>query len=360
MLGRGGGEKTSGESNENMQNDWRDLIKPKAVEFDEKELTQSYGRFLAEPLERGYGTTIGNALRRILLSSLPGFAITAVRIKGVLHEFSTIPGVKEDVTDIVLNLKEVRLRLHEGEQLTATLKAKGEAVVTARDITGGPSLEILTPDRHIATLDKSAELDMELVIKRGRGYVPGERNEEEAEPIGTIRIDAIYAPIRKVNFVVTNARVGQRTDYDRLALEIWTDGSILPRDALTYGARILRDQMAIFAGVEEEVEAPVPGERIEMRAEPLNENLFKPVEGLPISVRAFNGLQNADIKYVGELVQRTEQDMLKIKNFGRKSLNEIKEILADMGLSLGMRLENLPSRNELDRLREEQERRESA
>ena len=342
-----------------MQNDWRDLIKPKTVEFDEREQTPTYGRFFAEPLERGYGITVGNALRRILLSSLPGFAVTAVRIKGVLHEFSAVPGVKEDVTDIVLNLKEVRLRLHEGDQLTATLKAKGEAVVTARDITGGPSLEILTPDHHIATLDKGAELDMELVIKRGRGYVPGERNEEEAEPIGTIRLDAVYAPIRKVNFVVTNARVGQRTDYDRLALEIWTDGSITPRDALTYAARVLRDQMSIFAGVEEEAELPIQGDRPEIRPA-FNEYLYRPVEGLPISVRAFNGLQNADIKYIGELVQRTEQDMLKIKNFGRKSLTEIKEVLTDMGLSLGMRLENLPSRSELDRMWEEQERRESA
>lgn len=342
-----------------MQNDWRDLIKPKAVEFDEKELSPTYGRFFAEPLERGYGITIGNALRRVLLSSLPGYAITAVRIKGVLHEFSTIPGVKEDVTDIVLNLKEVRLKLHEGEQITASLRAKGEAMVSARDITGGPTLEILTPDRHIASLDKGADLDMELVIKRGRGYVPGERSEEDDEPIGTIRLDAIFAPIKKVNFVVTNARVGQRTDYDRLALEIWTDGSISPRDALTYASRVLRDQMSIFAGVEEEAEVPAEGERAEVRPA-FNEYLYRPVEGLPISVRAFNGLQNADIKYIGELVQRTEQDMLKIKNFGRKSLTEIKEVLTDMGLSLGMRLDNLPSRGELDRMWEEQERRESA
>ena len=341
-----------------MQNDWRDLIKPKAVEFDEKELTPTYGRFFAEPLERGYGITIGNGLRRILLSSLPGFAITAVRMKGVLHEFSTMPGVKEDVTDIVLNLKEVRLRLHEGEHLTATLKARGEGTVTARDITGGPSLEVLTPDQHIATLEKGAELEMELVIRRGRGYAPAERTEDE-EPIGTVRLDAIYSPIKKVNFTVTNARVGQRTDYDRLALEIWTDGSISPRDGLTYAARVARDQMTIFAGVEEEAEAPIPVEGGEQRPM-LNEYLYRPVEGLPISVRAFNGLQNADIKYIGELVQRTEQDMLKIKNFGRKSLNEIKEVLTDMGLSLGMRLDNLPPRSELDRMWAEQERRESA
>jgi DNA-directed RNA polymerase subunit alpha len=342
-----------------MQNDWRDLIKPKAVEFEEKELTPQYGKFYAEPLERGYGITVGNALRRVLLSSLPGYAITAARIKGVQHEFSTVPGVKEDVTDIILNLKEVRLRLHEGEQLTATLRVKGEATVTARDITGGPSLEILTPDQHIATLDKGADLDMELVIRRGRGYVPAERGEEE-EPIGTVRIDAIYSPIKKVNFTVTNARVGQRTDYDRLALEIWTDGSIGPRDALTYASRVIRDQMSIFAGVEEEVEVPQGAvEGAEVRPT-LNELLYRPVEGLPISVRAFNGLQNADIKYIGELVQRTEQDMLKIKNFGRKSLNEIKEVLGDMSLGLGMRLENLPPRSELDRMWEEQERRESA
>ncbi|HYB89956.1 MAG TPA: DNA-directed RNA polymerase subunit alpha [Candidatus Binataceae bacterium] len=341
-----------------MQNDWRDLIKPKALAFEEKEVTPSYGRFFAEPLERGYGITIGNALRRILLSSLPGYSITAVRIKGVLHEFSTIPGVKEDVTDIVLNLKEVRVRLHEGEQLVAALKVKGEAEVTARDITGGPNLEILTPGQHIASLDKGAELDMEIVIKRGRGYVPAERTEEEEEPIGTIRLDAIYAPIRKVNFTVTNARVGQRTDYDRLAIEIWTDGSVSPRDALTYAARVMRDQMGIFAGVEEEAKPAAAAPGAEVRPT-LNELLYRPVEGLPISVRAFNGLQNADIKFIGELVQRTEQDMLKIKNFGRKSLNEIKGVLADMGLSLGMRLENLPPRGELDRMWEEQERRES-
>ena len=341
-----------------MHNDWRDLIKPKAVEFDEKELTPTYGRFFAEPLERGYGITIGNGLRRILLSSLPGFAITAVRMKNVLHEFSTMQGVKEDVTDVVLNLKEVRLRLHEGEHLTATLKARGEGTVSARDITGGPSLEVLTPDQHIATLEKGADLEMELVIRRGRGYAPAERTEDE-EPIGTIRLDAVYSPIKKVNFTVTNARVGQRTDYDRLALEIWTDGSISPRDALTYAARVARDQMTIFAGVEEEAEAPIPVEGGEQRPM-LNEYLYRPVEGLPISVRAFNGLQNADIKYIGELVQRTEQDMLKIKNFGRKSLNEIKEVLTDMGLSLGMRLDNLPPRSELDRVWAEQERRESA
>ncbi len=345
-------------ASEAMDNEERELIKPKRVEFDEREITATYGRFFAEPLERGYGITLGSTLRRILLSSLPGFAITAVRVKGVLHEFSTLPGVKEDIADIVLNLKEVRLRLHEGEHLVAALKAQGEAVVTARDISGGPSLEILNPDAYIATLDAGADLDMELVIRRGRGYVPAERGEED-EPIGTIRMDAVFSPIRKVNFTVTNARVGQRTDYDRLAIEIWTDGSVAPRDALTYAAQVVRDQIGIFAGAEEEV--AVERAPAMPQAQPqVNENLFRPVEGLPISVRAFNGLQNADIKYVGELVQRTEQDMLKIKNFGRKSLNEIKEVLVDLGLSLGMRLENLPPRSELDRMWQEQERRESA
>ena len=267
-----------------MQNDWRDLIKPKTVEFDEKEVTPSYGKFSAEPLERGYGITVGNALRRILLSTLPGYAITAVRIKNVLHEFSTLAGVKEDVTDIVLNLKEIRLRLHEGEQITATLKVKGEAQVTARDITGGPSLEILTPDKHIASLDKGADLDMELVIKRGRGYVPGERTEDE-EAIGTIRLDAIFSPIRKVNFTVTNARVGQRTDYDRLALEIWTDGSINPREALTYAARVMRDQMTIFAGVEEEAEVPA-GAAEGGEARPVDERAALPAGRRPADFRA--------------------------------------------------------------------------
>jgi len=233
-----------------MQNDWRDLIKPKTVEFDEKEVTPSYGKFSAEPLERGYGITVGNALRRILLSTLPGYAITAVRIKNVLHEFSTLAGVKEDVTDIVLNLKEIRLRLHEGEQITATLKVKGEAQVTARDITGGPSLEILTPTSISRRSTRAPTSIWNSSSSAAAATSPASARDEET--IGTIRLDAIFSPIRKVNFTVTNARVGQRTDYDRLALEIWTDGSINPREALTYAARVMRDQMTIFAGVEEE------------------------------------------------------------------------------------------------------------
>jgi DNA-directed RNA polymerase subunit alpha len=317
-----------------MQNDWRDLIKPKTVEFDEKEVTPSYGKFSAEPLERGYGITVGNALRRILLSTLPGYAITAVRIKNVLHEFSTLAGVKEDVTDIVLNLKEIRLRLHEGEQITATLKVKGEAQVTARDITGGPSLEVLTPDKHIASLDKGADLDMELVIKRGRGYVPGERTEDE-EAIGTIRLDAIFSPIRKVNFTVTNARVGQRTDYDRLTLDVTTDGSIDPRDAIGEAAEILIRQLAIFTdldAIEGLADAAAAAEQAEAPLAHGMENF--PIEELELGVRSYNCLKRVGIETIGDLVSKTENELAAIPNFGKKSIEEVKETLAAHGLNL--------------------------
>jgi len=335
------------------QNNWRELITPRRLEVDEKSLTPTYGKFYGEPFERGYGTTVGNALRRVLLSSLQGAAIVAVRIKGVLHEFSTIPGVREDVTDIVLNLKEVRVKLHDGvAEETARIQARGERDLTAADIQAGPRVEILNPHQHIANLAKDSELDVELVIRMGRGYVPAERNKREEDPAGTIPIDAIFSPILKVNFTVTNARVGQRTDYDRLTLEVHTDGSVRPEDAVGYAARILQQQLAIFVNFEEE-----PSTRSEERAEvPHNENLYRPVDDLELSVRSANCLQNADIKYIGELVQRTEQEMLKTKNFGRKSLNEIKEFLQEMGLSLGMKLENFPARDELDKRRLQRER----
>ncbi len=334
------------------QRNWRDLIKPR-VEIDSDTLSAAYGKFVVEPLERGFGITIGNSLRRILLSSLQGAAITAVRIKDVLHEFSTIPGVREDVTDIVLNLKEVRVKLHDGTQETARIEAKGERVVTAGDLIAGPNVEILNPNQHIATLSKDGKLEAELTIKTGRGYVPAERNKEEGAPIGTIPIDAILSAIRKVNYTVTNARVGQRADYDRLTLEVWTDGTVRPDDAVAYAARILQDQLSVFITFEEQPEeAQVEAEK----GPSLNENLFRPVAELELSVRAANCLQNADIKYIGELVQRTEAEMLKTKNFGRKSLNEIKELLREMGLDFGMKLENFPSREELDaRLARERE-----
>jgi len=334
-------------------NNWRELITPKRLEVDEKSLTPTYGKFYGEPFERGYGTTVGNALRRVLLSSLQGAAIVALRIKGVLHEFSTIPGVREDVTDIVLNLKEVRVKLHDGvAEETARIQARGERELTAADIQAGPRVEIMNPNQRIANLAKDADLDLELVIRMGRGYVPAERNKREEDPAGTIPIDAIFSPILKVNFTVTNARVGQRTDYDRLTLEVHTDGSVRPEDAVGYAARILQQQLAIFVNFEEE-----PSARSEEHVEvPHNENLYRPVDDLELSVRSANCLQNADIKYIGELVQKTEQEMLKTKNFGRKSLNEIKEFLQEMGLSLGMKLENFPSRDELDKRRVQREK----
>jgi DNA-directed RNA polymerase subunit alpha len=337
-----------------VQSNWRELIKPKRLEVDEKSLTPTYGKFSGEPFERGYGITIGNTLRRVLLSSLQGAAIVAVRIKGVLHEFSTVPGVREDVTDIVLNLKEVRVKLHDGAQEeTARIHVNGERTVTAADIQAGPRVEVLNPNQVIATLAKDAELDMELVIRLGRGYVPAERNKREDDPVGTIPIDAIFSPITKVNFNVTNARVGQRTDYDRLVLEVHTDGSVRPEDGVAYAARIFQEQLGIFVNFEEEPYR-VAGE--EGREAPQNENLYRPVDDLELSVRSANCLQNADIRYIGELVQKTEQEMLKTKNFGRKSLNEIKEFLQEMGLSLGMRLENFPPREELDRRRAQREK----
>jgi DNA-directed RNA polymerase subunit alpha len=333
---------------------WRELMKPKRLEVDEKSLTPTYGKFFGEPFERGYGTTIGNALRRVLLSSLQGAAIVGLRVKGVLHEFSTVPGVTEDVTDIVLNLKEVRVKLHDGlTEETARIQVRGERDVTAGDIQAGPGVEILNPHQHIGNLAKDAELDMELVIRMGRGYVPAERNKREDDPVGTIPIDAIFSPIVKVNFMVTNARVGQRTDYDRLALEVHSDGSVRPEDAVAHAARTLQQQLAIFINFEE---TPVAAAGEERRELPANENLYRPVDDLELSVRSANCLQNADIKYIGELVQKTEQEMLKTKNFGRKSLNEIKEFLHEMGLSLGMRLENFPTREELDRRRLQREK----
>ena len=336
-----------------MYKHWTDLIKPKKLEVDDKGLTSTYGKFYAEPFERGFGQTVGNSLRRILLSSLMGAAIVSVRMKGILHEFSTIPGITEDVTDIILNLKEVRLKLHDTEQQTLKIEAKGPKTIQAKDIIGGPSVEILNPEQHIATLSREGKLDMEMVAKMGRGYVLAERNKEEGAPVDTVFIDAIFSPIRKVNFHITNARVGQRTDYDRLVFEVWTDGSIKPEDAVAFAGKILQDQLQIFINFDEE---PQREARQESPSTPLNENLYRSVDELEFSVRSQNCLQNADIKYIGELVQKTEQEMLKTKNFGHKSLNEIKEILRDMGLELGMKLDGFPSREEIERRRQAREK----
>jgi DNA-directed RNA polymerase subunit alpha len=335
-----------------MQKNWRELIKPKRLEIESTE-PNTYGKFECEPLERGFGITLGNALRRVLLSSLQGVAITNVKIDGVLHEFSTIPGVLEDVTDVILNLKEVRFKMSgDGNLRRVHIEKSGEGRVTAGDIQAGPMVEVLNPNQHICTLAKDAKLRMELTIRQGKGYVPADKNIEETQPIGTIPIDAIFSPVRKVSYTVSQARVAQITDYDKLTLEIWSDGSLKPEDALAYAAKILKDQLTIFINFEEEAEA----QEEEVRTEPaFNENLFRSVDELELSVRSANCLKNADIRHIGELVQRTEQEMLKTKNFGRKSLNEIKEILSEMGLSLGMKIDSFPSRDEIEERRKEQE-----
>lgn len=317
---------------------WRELIRPKKIVIDEESRSNFYGKFICEPLERGFGITIGNSLRRILLSSLQGAAIVSVKFDGVVHEFSTIPGVIEDVTDILLNLKEIKLKLKDTEEAIIRLSREEEGPVRAGDIEQNDSVEILNPEQHIATLSKKGKLNMEMVVKMGKGYVPAEKVKGKNHPIGVIYIDAVYSPIKKVNYVVTNARVGQITDYDKLTLEVWTDGSALPEDAVAYSAKILKEQMTPFINFEEEPE-PVEKEE-EEEGEKLNENLFRPVSELELSVRSANCLKNAEITLIGELVQKTESEMLKTKNFGRKSLNEIKSILSEMGLNLGMVLED--------------------
>ncbi|SPD72259.1 RNA polymerase, alpha subunit [uncultured Desulfobacterium sp.] len=325
---------------------WRELIRPKRIEISQDSQTKSYGKFICEPLERGFGITIGNALRRILLSSLQGAAIVSVKFDGVAHEFSTIPGVLDDVTDICLNLKEVKLRLIDVDEAVVFLKKEGEGEAMAGDIETHGLIEVLNPDLHIATLNKGALLDMEMVVKAGKGYVPAERNKAKDQPIGTIALDAIFSPIEKVNYMVTNARVGQVTDYDRLTLEVWTDSSVTPEDAVAFAAKILKEHMNPFINFDEEPE-PVEEEE-EAREEKLNENLFRSVSELELSVRSSNCLKNANITLIGELVQKTESEMLKTKNFGRKSLNEIKAILEEMGLSLGMKLDNFPPADSSD------------
>jgi DNA-directed RNA polymerase subunit alpha len=329
----------------------RDLIKPKRIEVEGGD--ERYGKFVAEPLERGFGLTIGNSLRRILLSSLQGSAVTAVSIEGVMHEFSTVPGVVEDVTEIVLNLKDVVPRLEDKEEAHVRIEAVGPCEVKAGMITGDPSVVILNPELHIASLAEGATLKMDLTVKVGRGYVSADKNKVEGAPMGTIFIDSIFSPIRKVNHLVTNARVGQRTDYDSLMMEIWTNGSIDPRSAVAQAAHILLDQLGIFVGEGLLVEEQEP-QREEPKSK-FNDNLFRRIEEIELSVRSANCLENADIKFIGELVQKTEAEMLRTKNFGRKSLNEIKEILSEMGLALGMKLEDFPTRKDLEQMKDTSE-----
>ena len=319
-----------------MQRNWLDLIKPRTIETEI--LNDTYGKFIAKPLERGYGTTIGNSLRRILVSSINGAAITAVRIPGVEHEFSTLQGVREDVTDIILNLKQVNLRYLGEKPVTVHLKGGANTVLRAGDIESSGDVEILNPDQLIATTGEDGSLELEMVIKVGRGYCPSDRNRDEELPLGMIAIDSIFAPVRRVAIGVSNTRVGQMTDYDRLTLEVWTNGAVRPDDAVAYAAKILKEQLTCFINFDEAEEDDSEDESAE-RQVALNENLFKAVDSLELSVRAANCLENADIRYIGELVTRSETEMLKTKNFGRKSLNEIKDILSEMGLSLGMTID---------------------
>jgi len=324
-------------------NNWRSLIKPKALERDGRS-SGTYGKFVVRPLERGFGITLGNSMRRILLSSLQGAAITSVKIDGVLHEFSSIPGVVEDVTDIILNLKGVRTRSSSEEDLVASIDkagASGEVVVVrAGDITFNGAAEVLNPDHVIATLTESGRFVAEMSVAMGKGYVPGTLVAGGELPIGTIPIDALHSPITKVKYTVTNARVGQRTDFDKLTLEVWSDGSVRPEDAVAYAAKILKDQVQVFINFTEDSE-PVVGTEFSSEEE-WNDSLFKRVDELELSVRSANCLQNAGIEYIWQLVEKSEAEMLKTKNFGRKSLNEIKEILGELGLSLGMKLHNFP------------------
>lgn len=322
---------------------------PGKIEIERDTLTPQYGKIVAEPLERGFGMTLGNTLRRVILSSLYGSAVTSVKIEGVLHEFSTIRGVTEDVTEIILNIKSLRLKLHTETSKTITLKKKGPGEAKGSDITHDGDVEILTPDQHIATLDKDAVVDIEMVVQRGRGYVPSERHQADGLPIGVIPVDAIFTPTKRVNFYVENARVGQVTDYDKLIMEIWTDGSVNPEEAVSTAAKILKGHLDIFIPKDELEKStgvlPTEDESIEM-----NTYLARSVNELELSVRAANCLKNAKIKTIGDLVQKTEGEMLRTKNFGKKSLNEIKEMLVDMGLGLGMKPDALPQKATVEKL----------
>jgi DNA-directed RNA polymerase subunit alpha len=316
---------------------WRGFQKPKRLAVDSESLTEKYGKFSAQPFERGFGTTIGNALRRTLLSSIEGAAVTAVKIEGVLHEFQSITGVVEDATDIILNLKQIPFKLNGEGPKALYLRAEQPGVVTSGMIEADGDVEILDKDIYIATVSEGGKLDMEMRLKRGRGYISADKNFDSDLGIGFIPVDSVHSPVRKVNYTVEAARLGQITDYDKLTLEVWTNGTVAPADAIGLAAKLLKDHMSIFINFEEEVEAEAQAE--EGRTLLRNDNLNRSVEELELSVRSYNCLKNANIQTIGELVQKTEAEMLKTKNFGRKSLNEIKEILAQMGLSLGMKID---------------------
>lgn len=324
---------------------WKGFQRPKRLEFDADTLTDKFGRFSAQPFERGFGTTIGNALRRVLLSAIEGAAVTSVKIDNVLHEFSPIPGVVEDATDIILNLKQIPIKLHTDETKTLYLRADKPGAVKAADLEVDAAVKILDPDLHVATVADGGSLHMELRVKQGRGYVSAEKNFEDLG-IGWIPIDSVHSPVRKVNYVVEAARLGQTTDYDKLVVEVWTNGSVTAREAISLGARLVRDHLSIFINLDDSGVAPMEPAGDGLSAG--NEHLDKSVEELELSVRSYNCLKNADIQTIRELVQKTEAEMLRTKNFGRKSLNEIKEILQQMGLGLGMRFEPPASEDETE------------
>ncbi|HET8638314.1 MAG TPA: DNA-directed RNA polymerase subunit alpha [Acidobacteriaceae bacterium] len=316
---------------------WRGFQKPKRLAVDAETLTEKYGKFSAQPFERGFGTTIGNALRRTLLSSIEGAAVTAVKIEGVLHEFQSITGVVEDATDIILNLKQIPFKLNGEGPKALYLRVDQPGVVTSGQIEADGDVEILDKEIYIATVSEGGKLDMEMRLKRGRGYVSADKNFDSDLGIGFIPVDSVHSPVRKVNYAVDAARLGQITDYDKLTLEVWTNGTVLPADAVGLAAKLLKDHMSIFINFEEEIETDAGMD--DGRGLLRNDNLNRSVEELELSVRSYNCLKNANIQTIGELIQKTEAEMLKTKNFGRKSLNEIKEILAQMGLSLGMKID---------------------
>lgn len=324
-------------SSELMYTNWREMIKPEKVQVVSR---RSYGKFVCEPLERGFGITIGTTLRRIILSSLYGAAVVSVKFDTVMHEYSVIPGILEDISEIILNIKEIRFKLNDTKKATLHIDIQGECKVTAGDIiSDDQNCKVLNPDLHIASLSENAELKMSMTVQIGKGYSLSEANVDEDAPVGTIPIDAVFSPIRRVSYVVGVARVGQKTDYDKLTMEVWTDGSILPEDAVAYAAKILKEQMTIFINFDEQLEPKIDKKYSEQKKLKFNENLYRSVEELELSVRGANCLKNADIHKIYQLVNKTEGEMLKTKNFGRKSLNEIKEVLSEMGLSLGMKLD---------------------
>ena len=318
---------------------WKGFQRPKRLEFERETLTDRFGRFYTQPFERGFGTTIGNSLRRVLLSSIEGAAITAVKIDGVLHEFSPIPGVVEDATDIILNLKQIPLKIHSETTKTLYLRVDKAGDVRAKDIQVDHQVEILEPEAHIATVSEGGKLEMELRMKRGRGYVSADKNFEEDLGIGWIPVDSVHSPVRKVNYLVEAARLGRTTDYDKLTMDVWTNGTVTPKDAVSLAAKLIRDHLNIFINLEEGGDQVPEAQADQAMSGSLNENLDKSVEELELSVRSYNCLKNANILTIRALVEKTEVEMLKTKNFGRKSLNEIKDILQEMGLGLGMRID---------------------